>query len=145
MNFKLGKIKAVASFLTSHTKKLPVNAFVMLYFHYCSPAWSSGAPCQLRKVDKKVVDASNFLGRKDNYSINTNNVKDVSLLVFKAFNNIEPNYTLKLYNMTRNSHSDNARRAAKIISNFLQPVKSLDWKHLPGAPKLWNNLPLRAY
>ena len=37
---------------------------VMPYFHYCSPAWSSAAPFRLRKVDKKVVDASNFLGRK---------------------------------------------------------------------------------
>ena len=26
---KLGKIKAIASFLTPHTKKLPVNALVM--------------------------------------------------------------------------------------------------------------------
>ena len=41
----------------------------MPYFHYCSPAWSSAAPFRLHKVDKKVVDASNFLGRKDNYSI----------------------------------------------------------------------------
>ena len=60
VNFKLHKIKSVASFLTSHTKKLLVNALVMPYFHYCSPAWSSAA----RKVDKKVVDASNFLGRR---------------------------------------------------------------------------------
>ena len=50
VNFKLRKIKSVASFLTSHTKKLLVNALVMPYFHYCSPAWSSAA----RKVDKKV-------------------------------------------------------------------------------------------
>ena len=76
VNFKLGKIKSVASFLTSHTKKLLVNALVMPYFHYCSPAWSSAAPFRLRKVDKKVVDASNFLGRKDNYSIY--NVIDLS-------------------------------------------------------------------
>ena len=69
VNFKLGKIKSVASFLTSHTKKLLVNALVMPYFHYCSLAWSSAAPFRLRKVDKKVVDASNFLGREDNYSI----------------------------------------------------------------------------
>ena len=67
VNFKLGK-KAVASFLTSHTKTLLVNALVMPYFHYCSPAWSSAAPFRLHKVDKKVVDPSNFLGRKDNYS-----------------------------------------------------------------------------
>ena len=65
VNFKLRKIKSVASFLTSHTKKLLVNALVMPYFHYCSPDLASAA----RKVDKKVVDASNFLGRKDNYLV----------------------------------------------------------------------------
>ena len=80
VNFKLGKIKTVASFLTSHTKKLLVNALVMPYFHYCSPAWSSAAPFRLHKVDKKVVDASNFLGQKDNYSIYNVINKDMSLL-----------------------------------------------------------------
>ena len=54
---KLGKIKAIASFLTPHTKKLLVNALVMPYFHYCSPAWSNAAPFRLNKINKKVVDA----------------------------------------------------------------------------------------
>ena len=95
MNFKLGKIKSVASFLASHTKKLLVNALVMPYFHYCSPAWSSAA----RKVDKKVVDASNFLGRKDNYSIYNVINKDMSLLIFKALNNLAPNYICSKINI----------------------------------------------
>ena len=68
-SMKLGKIKAIASFLTPHTKKLLVNALVMPYFHYCSPAWSNAAPFRLSKINKKVVDASVFLGREDNYSI----------------------------------------------------------------------------
>ena len=59
--------KAIASFLTPHTKKLLVNALVMPYFHYCSPAWSNAAPFRLSKINKKVVDASVFLGREDNY------------------------------------------------------------------------------
>ena len=113
VNFKLGKIKSVASFLTSHTKKLLVNALVMPYFHYCSPAWSSAAPFRLRKVDKKVVDASNFLGRKDNYSIYNVINKDMSLLIFKALNNLAPNYICSKINMARNSHSHNTRGAAK--------------------------------
>ena len=112
VNFKLGKIKSVASFLTSHTKKLLVNALVMPYFHYCSPAWSSAAPFRLRKVDKKVVDASNFLGRKDNYYSIYNVInKDMSL------NNLAPNYICSKINMARNSHSHNTRGAAK---NHLQ-------------------------
>ena len=40
-SLKLGKIKAIASFLTP--QKLLVNALVMPYFHYCSPAWSNVA------------------------------------------------------------------------------------------------------
>ena len=77
------------------------------------------------KVDKKVVDASNFLGRKDNYSI-YNNVynfnKDMSLLIFKAVNNLAPNYICSKLNMARNSHSHNIRGAAKEASpDFIQP------------------------
>ena len=85
-NLKLGKIKAIASFLTPHTKKLLVNALVMPYFHYCSPAWSNAAPFRLSKINKKVVDASVFLGREDNYSIYNMLDKDISLLTFKALN-----------------------------------------------------------
>ena len=111
VNFKLGKIKSVASFLTSHTKKLLVNALVMPYFHYCSPAWSSAA----RKVDKKVVDASIFLGRKDNYSIYNVINKDMSLLIFKALNNIATNYicskiNIKFYPPLRNVSKSRRRR-----------------------------------
>ena len=114
----LGKIKSVASFLTSHTKKLLVNALVIPYSHYCSPAWSSSAPFRLRKVDKKVVDASNFLGRKDNYSIYNVINKDMSLLIFKALNNLAPNYICSKINMVRNSHSHNTSGAAKYYLQF---------------------------
>ena len=85
----------------------------MPYFHYCSPAWSSAARFRLRKVDKKVVDAPNFLGRKDNYSIYNVINKDMSLLIFKGLNNLAPNYICSKINMARNSHSHNTRGAAK--------------------------------
>ena len=144
VNFKLGKIKSVASFLTSHTKKLLVDALVMPYFHYCSPAWSSAAPFRLRKVDKKVVDASNFLGRKVNYSIYNVINKDMSLLIFKALNNLAPNYICSKINMARNSHSHNTRGAAK---NHLQLSSANNKFGLKTfacrAPKLWNDLPLQ--
>ena len=103
VNFKLGKIKSVASFLASHTKRLLVNALVMPYFHYCSPAWSSAAPFRLRKVDKKVVDAFQF-SRMERQLLYLQ-CKDTSLLIFKALNNLAPNYICSKINMARNSHS----------------------------------------
>ena len=45
------------------------NCWLVQYFHCCSAAWSNAAPFRLNKIDKKVVDASIFLGREDNYSI----------------------------------------------------------------------------
>ena len=72
-----------------------VNALAMPYFHYCSPAWSSAA----RKVDKKVVDASNFLGRKGNYCIYNVVNKDMSPPIFKALNNLAPNYICSKINI----------------------------------------------
>ena len=103
--------------MTPHTKKLLVNALVMPYFHYCSPAWSNAAPFRLSKINKKVVDASVFLGREDNYSIYNMLDKDISLLTFKALNNIAPNYLCSKIQMAKNCHSHNTRRAAK---NHLQ-------------------------
>ena len=141
-SLKLGKIKAIASFLTPHTKKLLVNALVMPYFHYCSPAWSNAAPFRLSKINKKVVDASVFLGREDNYSIYNMLDKDISLLTFKALNNIAPNYLCSKIQMAKNCHSHNTRRAAK---NHLQ-IPSSNTKFgmrtfAYRASKLWNDLP----
>ena len=141
-SLKLGKIKAIASFLTPHTKKLLVNALVMPYFHYCSPAWSNAAPFRLSKINKKVVDASVFLDREDNYSIYNMLDKDISLLTFKALNNIAPNYLCSKIQMAKNCHSHNTRRAAK---NHLQ-IPSSNTKFgmrtfAYRASKLWNDLP----
>ena len=141
-SLKLGKIKAIASFLTPHMKKLLVNALVMPYFHYCSPAWSNAAPFRLSKINKKVVDASVFLGREDNYSIYNMLDKDISLLTFKALNNIAPNYLCSKIQMAKNCHSHNTKRAAK---NHLQ-IPSSNTKFgmrtfAYRASKLWNDLP----
>ena len=38
--FKYSKIKAIASSLTLHIKKLLINALVMPYLNYCSSAWA---------------------------------------------------------------------------------------------------------
>ena len=100
VNFKLGKIKSAASFLTSHTKKLLVNALVVPY--------SITAPLlgqvlhlfgYVKLTKRYLVDASNFLGRKDNYSIYNVINKDMSLLIFKALNNLAPNYICSKINI----------------------------------------------
>ena len=113
---------------------------VVSYFHYCSLAWSSAAPFRLRKVDKKVVDASIFLGRKDNYSIYNVINKDMSLFIFKALNNLAPNYICSKINMARNSHSHSSRAA----KNHLQLSSANNKFGLKTfacwAPKLWNDI-----
>ena len=119
-----------------------VNALVMLYFHYCSPTWSNAAPFRLNKINKKVVDASVFLCREDNYSICNLLDKDISLLTFKALNNIAQNYLCSKIKMAKNCHSHNTRRAAK---NHLQ-IPSSNTKFgmrtfAYRASKLWNDLP----
>ena len=90
----------------------------------------------------KVVDASVFLGREDNYSIYNMLDKDISLLTFKALNNIAPNYLCSKIQMAKNCHSHNTRRAAK---NHLQ-IPSSNTKFgmrtfAYRASKLWNDLP----
>ena len=97
---------------------------------------------RLSKINKKVVDASVFLGREDNYSIYNMLDKDISLLTFKALNNIAPNYLCSKIQMAKNCHSHNTRRAAK---NHLQ-IPSSNTKFgmrtfAYRASKLWNDLP----
>ena len=142
VKLKLGKIKTVAPLLAQHTKKLLTNALVMPYFHYCSPVWSNAAPFRLNKVNKKVVDACNFVGSERNYTISDLITKDMSLLIFKALNNIAPNYLCSKIHMAKTCHSHNTRRAVK---NHLQlpsantkfGQKTFSYR----AAKIWNDLP----
>ena len=92
MSFKLGKIKSIAPFLTSHTKKLLINALVMPYFHYCFLAWASALSFRLKKVNEKVADALSFLSDGANYTIFDLVNRDIALFTFKALNKIAPNY-----------------------------------------------------
>ena len=123
-------------------KKLPVNALVMPYFHYCSPAWSDAATFQLNQLNKKMVAASNFLGFGDNYTILNIINRDISLLIFKVLNNIDPEYLCSKILMTKNCHSYNTRGVAK---NHLQlpsaNTKSGLRTFAYRAPKIWNDLP----
>ena len=52
--FKYSKVKAIASSLTLHTKKLLINALVMPYLNYCSSVWASAILGRLGKLDKKA-------------------------------------------------------------------------------------------
>ena len=52
--FKYSKIKAFASSLTPHTKKLLINALVMPYLNYCSSAWASATQGRLGKLEEKA-------------------------------------------------------------------------------------------
>jgi hypothetical protein len=142
-NLKLSKIKSVASVLTDHTKKLLVNALVMPYFHYCSPAWSNAAPFRLQRLNKRVVAASNFLGRKEDYTLKQLLDKDLSVLIFKALHEISPEYMSSKLVMTKNSHTHNTRRAS---TNQLQiPSAKTKFGQMTfsyRAAKLWSGLPL---
>ena len=142
VNFKLGKIKSIAPFLTGNTKKVLVNALVMPYFYYCSPTWSNAAPFRLNQVNKKVVDATSFAGMEHNCNISSIFNKELALLTFKALNKIAPNYICSKIKMAKNCHGYNTRRASK---NHLQ-IPSVRTKFgmrtfTYRAPKYWNGLP----
>ena len=140
--FKMSKIKSIAQFLTDHTKKVLINALVMPYFHYCTAAWSNAAPFRLNKLEKRIVEASNFLGREAHYSINDLIEKEISILTFKALNGLAPDYLNSKVRMTKNSHSHNTRGAANNhiqipSSNTKFGVKTFSFR----AAKIWNDLP----
>ena len=66
ISFKFSKIKAIASCLTEDTKSLLINALVMPYFNYCSPAW---AQCRKSKLDRKLQEIRRFLGKDSDFFI----------------------------------------------------------------------------
>ena len=66
----------------------------------------------------------------------------MSLLIFKAVNNLAPNYICFKLNMARNSHSHNTREAAKKHLQISSANNKFRLKTFAcRAPKLWNDLP----
>ena len=90
--FKYSKIKAIASSLTPHTKKLLINALVMPYLNYCSSAWASATQGRLGKLEKRLKNVHSFLGKESSFCLKDLLNKNDAILVFKAMNHIAPDY-----------------------------------------------------
>ena len=138
---KYSKIKAIASSLTPHTKKLLINA-LMPYLNYCSSAWASATQSRLGKLEKRLKHVHSFLGKESSFCLkdllNTND----AILVFKAMNQIAPDYMCSKFMLAKNSHSHGTRGASKnritlpmVKTGFGQNAFSF------RAAKVWNVLP----
>ena len=142
MLFKYSKIKAIASSLTPHTKKLLINALVMPYLNYCSSAWASATQGRLGKLEKRLKNVHNFLGKESSFCLKDLLNKNDAILVFKAMNHIAPDYMCSKFMLAKNSHSHRTRGATKnritlpmVNTGFGQNTFS------SRAAKVWNVLP----
>ena len=111
--FKLGKTKSIGNYLTGDIKKLLINALVMPYFHYCSPAWSNATSFRLEQVNKRVVSAYNFRDSKQSHTIYKLFDRNISVLTFKALNKIAPKYVPDKISVSKNCHKCHTGRPSK--------------------------------
>ena len=144
--FKYSKIKAIASSLTPHTKKLLINALVMPYLNYCSSAWASATQGRLGKLEKRLKNVHSFLGKESSFCLKDLLNKNDAILVFKAMNHIAPDYMCSKFMLAKNSHSHRTRGATKnritlpmVNTGFGQNTFS------SRAAKVWNVLPDHIY
>ena len=110
---KYSKIKAIASSLTPHTKKLLINALVMPYLNYCSSAWASATQGRLGKLEKRLKNVHSFLGKGSSFCLKDLLNKNDAILVFKSMNHIAPDYMCSKFMLAKNSHSHRTRGATK--------------------------------
>ena len=113
ISFKLSKIKSIASCLTPQTKKILINALVMPYFTYCSSAWASVTQSRLGKLNKRLQAICCFLGRESALSIEDVLHKNDAILLFKAINQIAPDYLCSKIYLAKNIHNHDTRGASK--------------------------------
>jgi hypothetical protein len=139
---KYSKIKTIASCLTPYTKNLLINALVMPHFNYCSSAWANATQGRLGKLEKRLKSISYFLGKESTFTISDLLNKNDAVLVFKAMNNIAPDYMCSKFILAKNSHSHQTRGAANnritlpmVNTNFGKSTFSF------RAAKVWNDLP----
>ena len=140
--FKYSKIKAIASSLTLHTKKLLINALVMPYLNYCSSAWASATQGRLGKLEKRLKNVHSFLGKESSFCLKDLLNKNDATLVFKAMNDIAPDYMCSKFMLAKNSHSHRTRGATK--SRITLPMVNTAFGQntfSSRAAKVWNVLP----
>ena len=113
ISFKYSKIKAIASSLTPHTKKLLINALIMPYLNYCSSTWASAIQGRLGKLEKRQKNVSSFFGEKSSFCLKDLLNKNDVILVFKAMNHIAPDYMSSEFMLAKNSYSHRTRGATK--------------------------------
>ena len=142
ISFKFSKIKAIASCLTKDTKNLLINALVMPYFNYCSPAWANAAQCRMSKLDRKLQEIRRFLGKESDFSIKELVNKNDSILIFKAMSQLAPGYICSKLNFISENHEHKTRGATKnhvtvptVRTNFGK--RTLSYR----AAEVWNPLP----
>ena len=142
--FKYSKIKAIATSLTPHTKKLLINVLVMPYLNYCSSAWASATQGRLGKLEKRLKNVHSFLGKGSSFCLKDLLHKSNAILVFKAMNLIAPDYMCSKFMLARNSQSHRTRGATKnritlpmVNTGFGQNTFSSR-----AANKVWNVLPV---
>ena len=140
--FKYSKIKAIASSLTPHTKKLLINALVMPYLNYCSSAWASATQGRLGKLKKRLKNVHSFLGKESSFCLKDLLNKNDAILVFKAMNHIAPDYMCSKFMLAKNSHSHRTRGATK--NRITLPMVNTGFRQntfSSRAAKVWNVLP----
>ena len=139
---RYSKIKAIASSLTPHTKKLLINALVMPYLNYCSSAWASATQGRLGKLEKRLKNVHSFLGKESYFCLKDLLNKNDAILVFKAMNHIAPDYMCSKFMLTKNNHSNRTRGATK--TRITLPMANTGFGQntfSSRAAKVWNVLP----
>ena len=140
---RLGLLRKSFKIFNDHSVLLKCfNSFILSYFEYCSPVWTSAAESHLKLLDRNLNGCRFLIPELD---IDLWHRRSISCLcmLFKIYHNPEHPLHLELPNL--NHPVRVTRTTARSHSHSFNLVRSNTVQHsrcfIPATTKSWNDLP----
>ena len=152
---KISLLRQLSQYVPQHVQKLFYQSYIMPLIDYGSVVWGSTSTYNLDRILKlqkraaRIILKADFLTRSEGMfaelgwqPIEKRIMYNKAVLIYKALNNLTPEYLSKLLTPVSQTHGLNLRSSKKGNLHVPRSGTALYSEAFScSAPKLWNNLP----
>ena len=152
---KISLLRQLSQYVPQHVQKLFYQSYIMPLIDYGSVVWGSTSTYNLDRILKlqkraaRIILKADFLTRSEGMfaelgwqPVEKRIMYNKAVLIYKALNNLTPEYLSKLLTPVSQTHGLNLRSSKKGNLHVPRSGTALYSEAFScSAPKLWNNLP----
>ena len=142
---QLNSLFRFKKFLSSDSKKLCVNSFILSNFSYCSLVWHFCKGISNNKIENVQKRSYRLLNENSEKLINVESsmeirrLRSLAIEIYKTLNNFNPQYIKSIFDKNKNRTSN--RLSNNLNTNKFNSVKYGRNSLRSLGPILWNSLP----